>query len=285
MALSICALASGSSGNSFLIASPSTRILVDAGLPAAEITNRLHLIGHGIESIDAILLTHAHADHYRSAGTLSYRHKIPVFAPPGTIESIRNASAARRYRKLSSPEGIPPSLHDIEIEAFPVIHGGPERNAGEPVGFVFRSGNSSAAVATDLGTVTEEVRSAIRGANAIVVEANYDAETLDRKLGDPSFRGDWEYLRWVQSDYGHLSNDQCAELIASAVTRETTDVLLAHLSENHREPRRDNNGYELACETVTARLQAEGLPLPKLHRTHRRGLSDGEPSTVVEIAD
>lgn len=50
-------LASGSKGNATLIASSTTRILVDAGLSCREIMRRLMLAGEDPEQLDAILIT------------------------------------------------------------------------------------------------------------------------------------------------------------------------------------------------------------------------------------
>jgi hypothetical protein len=138
-------------------------------------------------------------------------------------------------------------------------------------------------IATDLGSANEELRLAIRRSHAVIIESNYDEQMIEQKLRDPGFRGDWDYLRWVKSDIGHLSNRQCAELLASEMTPATTNVFLAHLSENHHDPRRDNNSFDLALGTLLAHLHERGRRVPPVHRTYRRGLSGGQPSDVVEI--
>src|ERR1039458_4513611 len=58
-----CVLASGSSGNSAFLATSKTRILIDAGLSVKELTRRLAEIGEKPEDLDAVLITHEHADH------------------------------------------------------------------------------------------------------------------------------------------------------------------------------------------------------------------------------
>jgi phosphoribosyl 1,2-cyclic phosphodiesterase len=72
-------LASGSKGNSTLIASNTTRILVDAGLSCREIMRRMVLAGEDPEQLDAILITHEHLDHVAGLSVLARRLKIPVF--------------------------------------------------------------------------------------------------------------------------------------------------------------------------------------------------------------
>jgi len=72
-------LASGSKGNSTVIASATTRILVDAGLSCRELLRRMELAGEDPASLSAILITHEHLDHVAGLAVLARRLKIPVF--------------------------------------------------------------------------------------------------------------------------------------------------------------------------------------------------------------
>jgi phosphoribosyl 1,2-cyclic phosphodiesterase len=72
-------LASGSRGNSTVIASATTRILVDAGLSCRELLRRMELVGEDPHALDAILITHEHLDHVSGLAVLARRLKIPVF--------------------------------------------------------------------------------------------------------------------------------------------------------------------------------------------------------------
>src|SRR5437867_1019145 len=58
----ICVLGSGSSGNCTLVATERTRLLVDAGFSFREIKLRLQKIGEDPARLDAILISHEHAD-------------------------------------------------------------------------------------------------------------------------------------------------------------------------------------------------------------------------------
>ena len=72
-------LASGSKGNSAVIASSRTRILVDAGLSCRELMRRMHQVGDDPSSLDAILITHEHADHVSGLPVLARKLNIPVY--------------------------------------------------------------------------------------------------------------------------------------------------------------------------------------------------------------
>jgi phosphoribosyl 1,2-cyclic phosphodiesterase len=72
-------LASGSKGNSTVIASENTRLLVDAGLSCRELLRRMALAGEDPSALDAILITHEHQDHIAGLATLARRLRIPVY--------------------------------------------------------------------------------------------------------------------------------------------------------------------------------------------------------------
>jgi phosphoribosyl 1,2-cyclic phosphodiesterase len=72
-------LASGSKGNSTVIASARTRVLVDAGLSCREILRRMALVDEDPAKLDAILVTHEHIDHVAGLAVLARKLGIPVF--------------------------------------------------------------------------------------------------------------------------------------------------------------------------------------------------------------
>ena len=72
-------LASGSKGNSTVISSSRTRILVDAGLSCRELLKRMAIAGEDPTQLDAILITHEHQDHVAGLGVLARRLGIPVY--------------------------------------------------------------------------------------------------------------------------------------------------------------------------------------------------------------
>jgi phosphoribosyl 1,2-cyclic phosphodiesterase len=72
-------LASGSKGNSTLVASSRTRILVDAGLSCRELLKRMHKAGEDPSMIDALLITHEHQDHVQGVAVLARKLGIPVY--------------------------------------------------------------------------------------------------------------------------------------------------------------------------------------------------------------
>ena len=77
-------LASGSRGNSTLVSSDRTRILVDAGLSCRELLKRMHQAGEDPARIDALLITHEHQDHVQGLAVLARKLGIPVYFTQAT---------------------------------------------------------------------------------------------------------------------------------------------------------------------------------------------------------
>lgn len=283
MTIEICVLGSGSSGNATYLGTERTKILVDCGLPAREIVNRLDRIGVKIDELSGILISHAHSDHFRSAGTIYARFGIVVYTDPRTDDAIRRRGDNNSFWRIARTKKIPRKIGDFTVSACQVPHGGHDENTGYPVGFIFEHHGTRVAHFTDLGEVKPVLCSQIRGANCYVIEANYHDPLVKSKLQNSQFIDDWYYLEWVASPQGHLSNTQCAEALANAVDERTTDIFIAHLSENHHDPTKDNNDFHTALKVISQKLKIADKSHPKIHRTYRRGKTESRPSQIISL--
>src|SRR5829696_7321144 len=81
----VSALASGSSGNAFLVEAAGVRLLFDAGLNAWALEHFLGQRGASPSQLSAIFVSHEHIDHLRGAGMLARRYGLPVIASRGTF--------------------------------------------------------------------------------------------------------------------------------------------------------------------------------------------------------
>jgi len=77
-------LASGSKGNSTIVSSSRTRILVDAGLSCRELFKRMQSAGEDPRQLDAILITHEHQDHVQGVSVTARKLGIPVYFTEAT---------------------------------------------------------------------------------------------------------------------------------------------------------------------------------------------------------
>mgnify|MGYP000030241551 CR=1 FL=1 len=73
-----CSLYSGSSGNSLLVQTTNTKILIDAGESAKKIVEALSSVNIDVNDLDAIIVTHEHSDHVKGLGTLSKKYNIEM---------------------------------------------------------------------------------------------------------------------------------------------------------------------------------------------------------------
>ena len=62
MNLGFCSLASGSSGNCYLIKSDTTNLILDTGISCKAIKKGLESLGISLLDLDGILITHDHID-------------------------------------------------------------------------------------------------------------------------------------------------------------------------------------------------------------------------------
>ena len=229
----IAVLSSGSCGNSMLISTSESDVLVDAGISCRELERRISAFGRDPSDVKAVLLTHEHTDHNRGARRFCRMHGVPLYGTEGTI-ALTPHDGADLVQVRSGTEF---SVDDIVFRPFAVRH-----LAAEPVGFTARIGDMKVSIASDLGSVSGGVVEAMSGSDMIMLEANYDDDML---MGGryPEF-----LKKTIAGDHGHLSNVDSGRLCSEAVSERTRRVVLLHLS-------KDNNTSDLAGETVSKSIR------------------------------
>lgn len=236
MTLEITILASGSKGNAMLIHSNNEGILIDNGLGYKEISRRLENEGLEAGIIKAICITHAHSDHMLGVSELSNILDIPVYITQGTYEIAHWLDIGENKARIFN-EGDSFEHNPFSIQSFKVSH-----DIGAPVGYVIQCRDLKIGIATDLGMVDDDIISALKGCNTIILESNHDKSML-LNSNRPQFLKDR-----ISGVEGHLSNTQCAEALKEIVTSETSHVILCHLSQ-------DCNTPELALLTAGKALE------------------------------
>ena len=74
-------LASGSAGNATLVQGDGFGLLVDCGLPPLELAARLQAVGASWQSVNAVVITHTHTDHWNKYTLEELRRRnLPFFA-------------------------------------------------------------------------------------------------------------------------------------------------------------------------------------------------------------
>jgi phosphoribosyl 1,2-cyclic phosphodiesterase len=190
--MKICSLASGSRGNSLFVESEHNRILIDAGLSAAQIKARLNSIKVAPESIEAIVITHVHRDHVNGANTFSRQYGIPIYGHPDTLDEL--TSFFNGNKKIAPWTGTF-AIGDFILEPFKVSH-----DAFPTVGYLVTNQNRKMVICTDLGVITQEVEQYIKQAQFIIIESNHDPDML---MNGPY---PWELKERIASRVGHPKN-------------------------------------------------------------------------------
>lgn len=240
--MEFCSIYSGSSGNCLYVATDNTKLLVDSGRTGKKIQEGLKEIGVNPEEINALLITHEHDDHIKSAGILSRRFNIPIYANTKTWEAMTGVLGKISEENIKIFEGYDPfEIGDILIKPFQIPH-----DAASPCGYSFINNGKKISVATDIGYVTDEIKNNIMNSDLILLEANHDIEML--KIGPYPY----PLKRRVLSDKGHLSNEDAGKAIVEILKGKTKKVILGHLSNT-------NNYPELALRTVISVLQMNGI--------------------------
>lgn len=262
--LKFCSLYSGSSGNSLLVQSANTNVLVDAGVSGKKIVEALDSFSIDISSISAILVTHEHIDHVRSLGTLSKKYDIPVFANKETWSAMPKEKA-----KISEKNQIffsidePFSIGDLEFLAFSTPH-----DAANSCGFNIFNSNTKISIATDLGHVTPEIMKSLEHSKFVLLESNYDPEVL-RCSSYP-----YPLKARIDGPNGHLSNYFAGEVLSNLMDSGLQAAMLGHLS-------KENNFPELAYKTVVEQLEKHHIKESSINLSVA---SRFEPSNFVEVS-
>lgn len=254
-------LASGSAGNSLFLASPNTRILLDAGLSCRRLVMRLETLGVSADTIDAIVLTHEHGDHIRGVSVFSRRFKVPVYANRGTFKHGRKGLGLL-FQKQEFETGDSFMVGDLTFHPFSISH-----DAADPVGFTICNDGFRFAVAQDLGIATRLVRHHLRNADGLLLECNHDPEML---ISGPY---PWSLKERIRSRYGHLSNYDAANLLREVISTRLQCLFLGHLSERNNHPML----VEDAVEAVLGEKKCR-------HLVRQIGRPD-EPGSMVAMGD
>lgn len=232
-------LISGSSGNCSLFSANGTNILIDCGMSGRQLEVHLKELELSGSDLDAILVTHEHIDHIKGIGVVSRRYDLPVFATEQTHIEMAHLGISDTNRRIISPDR-PFEIGTVAADAFSIPH-----DAADPVGYRLYSGGEKYAVATDIGTMTNELFDSISGSHSVILEANHDIDML--------INGSYpEHLKQrILGTFGHMSNDLSANTAVALANRGTKRIMLAHLSE-------ENNRPELAYDTVSLALKDAG---------------------------
>ena len=222
--MEITHLGSGSRGNSTLLRSGGTLVLVDCGFSLRQMEVRLGLAGVEPALIDAIFVTHHHSDHSRSALQAAKKWDSALHANLQTATKMgwEPVSECRTFGDLDRI-----SVSDeLSLLPIPVPHEGAAN-----VAVIATNGDGRrAGIVTDLGEPTVELKKHLSGCSHVSVEANHDLQRLMNGPYPDSLK------RRISGRGGHLSNSQTAEMLTEILHPGMDSIVLCHLSEKNNAP-------------------------------------------------
>ena len=277
-------LASGSKGNSTLVCSSRTRILVDAGLSCRELLKRMQMADEDPAAIDALLITHEHQDHVQGVAVLARKLGVPVYFTQATHRAWMRwmmphkrmtyaAWLAQRQQDLAQRQAEEAGVVAEEEEAACAEESPKQEDPCRLPGveyFAAGSGFSIGDIAVTPFTIPHDaadpvgfvfeadgVRMAIATdlgyipPNVKMAIRNCDVLMLESNHDLEMLRDGpypWSVKQRVMSRVGHLSNEATSDFLQKNYDGNASYVVLAHLSES-------NNLPELARVTAERALR------------------------------
>lgn len=234
-----CPLASGSKGNCIYVGSKTTRILIDAGISASVVFERLGGMQIDPKTIQAILITHEHSDHIKGLAVLAFKLNIPVLCNAETAKGIYAAIGERpRFKIFTTGETF--HFGDLVVHPFSVPH-----DTLDPVAFTIQIGAIKLGICADLGHVTSLVRKHLENCDYLYLEANHQPSMVHASNRPRVLK------ERILGKQGHLSNEECGRLLVSIFHGGLKHVHLAHLSG-------ECNAKEVALQVVSDILAESG---------------------------
>lgn len=236
-------IASGSDGNAGLIQSGETLLLIDCGVSYPRLFAGLNRLGLSPHDISAVLLTHEHGDHVCGLPALLRSHPCPVIATEPTKRGLsrrRELEGGRAVEWVDLRPGEPSWVLGLEVLAFRTSH-----DARGPVGYRVEARDARIAHATDTGRPTPELLEAVSDCDLLALESNHCPDLL--RHGPYPRR----VKERVASDRGHLTNQQAAQVLTTALSERLRAVLALHISKT-------NNHPDLARRALNAGLADAG---------------------------
>jgi phosphoribosyl 1,2-cyclic phosphodiesterase len=202
--MKLTALASGSSGNAYILDDGKTRLLLECGLPFKELQR---LTKYSLGTFDSCLVTHEHNDHSNAANEL-WSYGVRVYCSQGTAQSLKI-----EYYQLEA-ETVE-EIGTFLVQPFTVEH-----DAAEPLGFLIKStvDGEQMVFATD----TYYLENRFPAADIWAIECNYSEDLVPAACP----RADRLFT-------SHMSLKQCIDTLKANDLSKCREIHLLHLSDAH----------------------------------------------------
>lgn len=241
--MKISVLSSGSKGNSVLIQTSNTKILIDLGVTKSYMEEKLEELKVDPRKIKAILITHTHVDHIQGLKVFLKKYHPKLYVNKVILQLLHEYVDDFDYVLYETPSF---KIDDLDIEVIKTSH-----DAKGSVGFIVKNDEKSLVYITDTGYINNKYFEKLSNHNLYIMESNHDVEML------MNGRYPFHLKKRILSDKGHLSNADASYYLSEFIGDKTTNIILAHLSD-------DNNTYEKAEETLKGVLKSKNKTVEKI---------------------
>ena len=222
----VTVLASGSKGNSTYIETNKTKILIDAGISYIQVKNRLLERGIALGEIDAIFISHEHSDHVRELASILKKTNAVLYIDRISYDVINNKTnnSLLPFKTIFIKNDCKYNFEDVFVVPIPLSH-----DSKVCHGFLMKEDsdefNQTFASITDTGIIQEKYFKLLSSINTLMIESNHDVDMLVNSSRP------WILIQRILSKKGHLSNEECVSYLSKIVSKDTKNIILAHLSE------------------------------------------------------
>lgn len=222
----IISLGSGSQGNSYIVESGNTAVMIDCGFNCKQLCIKAEAADFDLSRLSGILLTHEHTDHVAALKVFRKKFNLAIYSNSMTAEK----TAARLGMDIDDFFCFE-NYQSFEIGELSIVPFSTPHDAVDSVGYFINSPDGAYFHGTDFGTPLESIGRFFEAADFATLESNHDLSLLwqsDRSI---------DLKRRIAGEStGHLSNEQAALLVKKFASNKLKRLALAHLSEDCNSP-------------------------------------------------
>lgn len=211
-------LASGSSGNAYLISDSSTKILIECGITSKQIQKG---IDFNLSDIDGCLISHSHMDHCKAYKDM-LKYSIDCYASNETWGHLGGVEHHRQH--------VVRPMKKFEIGTMLVIPFELNHDIPGCLGFILISKETGKKLAYITDSFYSKYK--ITSLNYLLIEANNDPEILNQNIENGSIPASLGN-RLMQS---HFSIDDVLDFLKANDLTCMEAIYLIHISENNGDP-------------------------------------------------
>lgn len=241
--MQVAVLSSGSKGNSTLIQTENTKILIDLGVSKTYIEKNMEELEVEPKEIKAILITHTHVDHIQGLKVFLKKYNPDIYVTEDIYNLLQEYDLNANYIIYKDKDF---EIEDIKVTVIKTSH-----DVKGSVGFILESSGKSCVYITDTGYINNRYFEKLYNHDLYIMESNHDVEMLTT--------GSYPLMlkQRILGNKGHLSNEDAGYYLSEFIGDKTKTIILAHLSD-------DNNTYDKAFNTVSGVLMSKEKRVDKI---------------------